>query len=60
MKKIAILMALALASFSFAADKIQPTRVGPVSYYGSLQASGGYLYGSKSGTEKVQLKGMSM
>ena len=50
MKKIAILMALA-AAFVFA---------GPVSYYGKLQARNGALYGSKSGTEQVQLKGMSM
>ena len=50
MKKIAIFMALA-AAFVFA---------GPVSYYGKLQARNGALYGSKSGTEQVQLKGMSM
>ncbi len=50
MKKIAILMALA-AAFVFA---------GPVSYYGKLQAKNGALYGSKSGTEQIQLKGMSM
>ena len=50
MKKIAILMALA-AAVVFA---------GPVTYYGKLQAKDGYLYGSNSGTDAVQLKGMSM
>ena len=60
MKKIAILLALALASFSLAADKIQPTRSGPVSYYGSLQASGGQLLGSNTGNTPVQVKGMSL
>lgn len=51
MKKIAILMALALSAV-FA---------GPVSYYGSLQAKNGYLYGSKTGNSTpIQLKGMSM
>ena len=50
MKKILTFMAFAVAAV-FA---------GPVSYYGSLQASGGNLLGSKTGTTPVQLKGMSM
>ena len=67
MKKIAILMALALASFSFAADKIQPTRVGPVSQYGELLAGKagqkGQIYGSCKGVtsgNEVVVQGMSL
>lgn len=51
MKRKMLIFLLLLAALTFA---------GPVSYYGKLTASGGYLYGSKSGTNtKVQLKGMS-
>ena len=67
MKKIAILLALALASFSFAADKIQPTRVGPVSQYGQLLAGKtgqkGQIYGSCKGVtsgNEVVVQGMSL
>jgi hypothetical protein len=67
MKKLAILLALALASFSFAADKIQPTRVGPVSQYGQLLAGKtgqkGQIYGSCKGVtsgNEVVVQGMSL
>ena len=33
---------------------------GPVSYYGKLTAKDGYLYGAKTGTTQVQVKGMSL
>ena len=68
MKKIAILMALALAGLSFAGSVIQPTRVGPVSQYGQLQAgknsSGkGRIYGACKGVSdgnEVEIQGMSL
>ena len=61
MKKIAILMALALASFSLAAN-----RVGPVSQYGQLQAGvsagKGQIFGScpTYNNTPVQVRGMSL
>ena len=68
MKKLAILLALAMAGLSFAADIIQPTRVGPVSQYGQLQAgknsSGkGQIYGACKGVSdgnEVVIQGMSL
>ncbi len=48
--KVLAMLALA-AVFSYA---------GPVNYYGKLTAKDGSLYGAKTGTTKVQLKGMSM
>ena len=62
MKKIAVLVAMALSALSFAAN-----RVGPVSQYGQLQAgkdaSGkGRIFGSCSAysSTPVQVKGMSL
>ena len=62
MKKIAILMALALASFSLAAN-----RVGPVSQYGKLQAGKlsnghGRIFGScpAYSNTPVKVRGMSL
>lgn len=67
MKKIlTAACALALAATSFAT--IQPTRVGPVSQYGALQAgknsaNEGRIYGSVDGIadgKEVQVRGMSL
>jgi hypothetical protein len=68
MKKFAVLMAFTVAGLSFAADIIQPTRVGPVSQYGQLQAgknsSGkGQIYGACKGVSdgnEVVIQGMSL
>ncbi len=50
--RLKVLAMLALAAvFSYA---------GPVNYYGKLTAKDGSLYGAKTGTTKVQLKGMSL
>ena len=65
MKKIAILMALALASFSLAATT--PVRTGPVSQYGKLQAglnasNHGRIFGScpTYNNIPVKVRGMSL
>lgn len=68
MKKLAMLMAFAVAGFSFAVDKIQPTRTGPVSQYGQLMAgknssNKGQIYGACKGVSdgnEVVIQGMSL
>src|SRR5574344_298512 len=47
-------------TFALVAIAASLALAGPVSYYGKLTAKDGHLYGAKTGTTQVQVKGMSM